>query len=383
MISRIALVVGLGFAAFLGGIVAELATGTHSSVVAQTGSGLPALPRAVPADLPPLGGAGLGLPESFPQVVDRVMPSVVSVDAVKVPAPGAIGKARQPSEESGSGVLVRFDTVRGTYVVTNDHVVTGAKANTITVTLNDGRILQPDRVWSDPESDLAVLRVEGENLPTAELGDSDRVKPGQWVLAFGSPFGFNQTVTHGIISARDRGQVFLPNQIRIKEFLQTDAAINPGNSGGPLVDTSGVVVGINTANASTNGTNSGVAFSIPINLVKRVGKQLIETGKVSRGYLGMQLAPVLDPQTAIKLGLARLRGAVVESIHPGGPASAAGLKPNDVIVKLDGIEIRDENHLINIVSVLPANQKIKLTIWRNKQFGTTDVQVGEWPGMRK
>jgi S1-C subfamily serine protease len=172
----------------------------------------------------------------------------------------------------------------------------------------------------------------------------------------------------------------LPNQIRIKEFLQTDAAINPGNSGGPLVDTAGKVIGINTANASSNGTNSGVAFSIPINLVKRVGRQLIETGKVSRGYLGMQLAPVLDPQTAIKLGLTKLRGAVVESLHPNGPAAQAGLRPSDVILKLDDVEIRDENHLINIVSVLPANQKVRLMLWRNKQYAVTTVTVGEWPG---
>jgi S1-C subfamily serine protease len=374
-LARVASVLGLAGCALFGGTAAEFLFLTRQPIAAQTP--LPPPPATIPDDLPRPAGAST-LPENFAQIVDQVMPSVVSVDAVKVVLPA--GKAKQPAEESGSGVVVRLEPLRGLYVVTNDHVVAGAKANTISVTLNDGRIFQPDRVWSDPESDLAFLRIDGANIPTAELGDSDKARPGQWVLAFGSPFGFNQTVTHGIISARDRGQVFLPNQIRIKEFLQTDAAINPGNSGGPLVDTAGKVIGINTANASSNGTNSGVAFSIPINLVKRVGRQLIETGKVSRGYLGMQLAPVLDPQTAIKLGLTKLRGAVVESLHPNGPAAQAGLRPSDVILKLDDVEIRDENHLINIVSVLPANQKVRLMLWRNKQYAVTTVTVGEWPG---
>jgi len=367
-------------AAFLGGFAADLTIGARTGLVAQPPSPLPAPPTVV-MDLPaPAGGP---IADNFPTIVSKVMPSVVSVDAVKVPVAGSGTGKKPPAEESGSGVLIKLDDIRGTFVVTNDHVVTGAKANTITVTLNDGRILQPDRVWTDPESDLAFLRVEGENLRTADLGDSDKSKPGQWVLAFGSPFGFNQTVTHGIISARDRGQVFLPNQIRIKEFLQTDAAINPGNSGGPLVDATGLIIGINTANASSNGTSSGVAFSIPINLVKRVGRQLVENGKVSRGYLGMQLAPILDPQTALKLGLTRLRGAVVESVHPGGPAATGGLRASDVILKLDEVDVRDENHLINIVSVLPSNQKVKLTLWRNRQYSTVELTVGEWPGLRR
>src|SRR5205823_11828749 len=159
----------------------------------------------------------------------------------------------------------------------------------ITLLLADGRVFKAARVWTDPESDVAILGLDALGpLPTATLGDSDRIKVGQWVLAIGSPFGLNQTVTHGIISARERGQVTLGNSIRIKDFLQTDAAINPGSSGGPLVNLKGEVIGINTAIASLSGSNSGVGFSIPINQVKKVTKYLLERGSVPRGYLGMQ-----------------------------------------------------------------------------------------------
>jgi serine protease Do len=340
----------------------------------------PTLAISAPSDLPPPTVEDKPTnpaPARFEALVGRIMPAVVSVDAVKPAVPGAA--KNKPTEESGSGVLVQLPGYRGTFVITNNHVVAGAKAAEITVTLNDGRIIQPDLVRTDPESDIALLRVVADNLPTAELGDSDTAKSGQWVLAFGSPFGFSQTVTHGIISARDRGQISLGNTIRIKEFLQTDAAINPGNSGGPLVDTSGHVIGINTANASTNGYSSGVAFSIPINLVKRIGKQLLDQGTVSRGYVGMQMSSALDPHTALKLGLTRLRGALVESVHSTGPATRAGLQSGDVILKLDGLEIRDENHLINLVGMLPPHQKVKLTVWRNKQASTVELTVGEWP----
>jgi S1-C subfamily serine protease len=223
-----------------------------------------------------------------------------------------------------------------------------------------------------------LLKLDRDGLATADLGDSDKCRPGQVVLAFGSPFGFNQTVTMGILSARDRGQISLGNTIRIKEFLQTDAAINPGSSGGPLVDVHGRVVGINTAIASNNGAYSGVAFSIPINLVKRIGKQLLEKGYVTRGYLGMQLAPGLEPMQALKLGLDRARGALVESVHPASPAAAGGVRPGDVVLTLESIDVRDENHMINMVSSLTPNQKVKLTVWRDRKTYVTEVTVGEW-----
>jgi S1-C subfamily serine protease len=226
---------------------------------------------------------------------------------------------------------------------------------------------------------VAVLRLDGvENLPTATLGDSDTARVGQWVLAVGSPFGLNQTVTHGIISARERGQVSLGSTIRIKDFLQTDAAINPGSSGGPLVNLDGEVIGLNTAIASSNGSNSGVAFSIPINLVKRVQRQLLEKGSVARGYLGMQLAQAFEPADALKLGLDRVQGALVETVYPDTPAAAAGLRANDVVLQVDNAAIRNENHFINLISALAAGQRIRLQVWRDRKVIALDAVVGDW-----
>ena len=371
MTRRILWALALTGAAFAGGFTASALFDQRATAVAQTGTPLP--PPPVQTDRPPAPGQ-----DRFEQVIRRVGPSVVSVDAVKPSAvPAATGKAK-PTEESGSGVIVKFEWARGYYAVSNNHVVGGAPAQAITVTLADGRILRPERVWTDPESDVAVLKLPGDDLPAAELADSDRVKVGQWVLAFGSPFGLNQTVTHGIISARDRGQISLGATIRIKEFLQTDAAINPGSSGGPLADMTGAVVGINTAIASNNGNNSGVSFSIPSNLVRRVARELLEKGTVTRGYLGLQLAPTLEPAVALRLGLTRIWGALVETVHPGGPAAQAGLHAGDVILKLDAVDIRDENHLINLISALPVNQRVRVTVWRDRQAKAADVLVGDW-----
>jgi S1-C subfamily serine protease len=277
-------------------------------------------------------------------------------------------------------VLVKLPGQSGTFAITNNHVVSGARAGEITVTMHDGLILRPSRLWTDPESDVAILQIDRTDLPVAELGDSDRARPGQWVLAFGSPYGFNQTVTHGIISARDRGQVSLGSTIRIKEFLQTDAAINPGSSGGPLVDLAGNVVGINTAIVSNNGSNSGVSFSIPANLVKRIARQLLDVGVVTRGYLGVQMASTIEPFDALRMGLDRVRGAKVEVVHPGSPAAQAGLQVGDVILKVGSVDIRDENHMINLISALPANRSVRLEVWRNRQAKAVNAVVGEWKG---
>jgi len=258
----------------------------------------------------------LKIADRFETVARLVSPSVVYVEATKPGGVAAPGKSRSV-EESGSGVVIRVPGQRGPLVLTNNHVISQASPDQIAVNLADGRLLRPGRIWTDPESDVAILRLDGvDNLPSAVLGDSDKARVGQWVLAIGSPFGLNQTVTHGIVSARERGQISLGNTIRIKDFLQTDAAINPGSSGGPLVNLDGEVIGINTAIASHNGSNSGVAFSIPINLVKRVMTQLLEKGSVSRGYLGMQLADSFEPTTALKLGLDRVQGALVETVYP-------------------------------------------------------------------
>jgi S1-C subfamily serine protease len=277
---------------------------------------------------------------------------------------------------------VKFPGITGTVVVTNNHVVGGASPDKVFVTLSDGRILRPVRVLADPESDISLLQIETDDLPTVPFADSEKVRRGQWVLAFGSPFGLNQTVTHGIVSATDRGQISLGSTIRIKEFLQTDAAINPGSSGGPLVDLDGRVVGINTAIASKSGSSSGVSFSIPANLVKRVALQLFERGTVTRGYLGVQLASTLEPAEALRLGLNKVSGALVEIVHPGTPAATAGLRQGDVLLRLEDVELRDENHLINLVSALPPNQKVRLTLWRNRRSEVVEVLIGDWTASR-
>jgi len=359
-----------GACAFAGAFAATAFLQQTGTVSAEPGNPAP----------PPTATSGViqQLSARFETVIRLTAPTVVAIEAVKPPKPDSTGKTAKPTEEAGSGVLVQWEWVRGTLVITNNHVVGGARTENITVHLADNRLFHPVQVWTDPESDVAVLRLDVDNLPTAVLADSDRARVGQWVLAFGSPFGLNQTVTHGIISARERGQVSLGSTIRIKDFLQTDAAINPGSSGGPLVNLDGEVVGINTAIASQTGNNSGVAFSIPANMVKRVARQLIEKGAVSRGYLGVQLAGQLDPVDALKLGLEKAQGALVESIYPDTPAAAAGLKPSDVILQVDDVAIRNENHFINLISSLPAGQKVQLRVWRNRKAQQVDAVVGDW-----
>jgi S1-C subfamily serine protease len=360
----------VGFCSFLGGVAAVTVVARSTPSVLAQGTG--ASPTPAVNDL-------VRLSERFEQVARRVCPAVVAIEAIKDQAkPG--GKSR-PVEESGSGVLVRVAGQNGLIVITNNHVVQEAKPNKITLSLADNRILKPTQVWADPESDVALLRIEPDNqkdIPVASLGDSDTSRVGQWVLAVGSPFGLNQTVTHGIISARERGQVSLGSTIRIKDFLQTDAAINPGSSGGPLANLDGDVIGINTAIASNSGNSSGVGFSIPINLVKRVMKQLLDKGSVTRGYLGLQVATSFEATDAAKLGLSRAQGAWIENIYPDTPAAVAGIKANDVILQVDSVEIRNENHFINLISSLTPGQRVRIQLWRGRETMTVEAVIGDW-----
>jgi S1-C subfamily serine protease len=359
----------LGSCSFLGGLVAVALVGRNQAT-AQAEPGKPAQGSSGSNEISRLG-------DRFELVASKVSPAVVAIEAIKPPAKGST--KTNPVDESGSGVLFRIASQRGVFVLTNNHVIQRSAPNQITINLADNRIVKPAQVWTDPESDVALLRLDNlDNVPTAILGDSDNVRVGQWVLAIGSPFGLNQTVTHGIISARERGQVSLGNTIRIKDFLQTDAAINPGSSGGPLVNLDGEVIGINTAIASPSGSNSGVAFSIPINMVKRIVRQLLEKGSVTRGYLGVQVASAFEPADAEKLGLGRAQGAWVEKVYTNTPAAAAGLKPNDVVLEVDQVVIRNENHFINLISSLPIGQRIRLNVWRDKQRTTIEAQVGDW-----
>jgi S1-C subfamily serine protease len=371
---RVFPVLFLGCCGFVGGAAAVGLGPRLSALIGRLEAAGPTgqLPTSV-GDLSALG-------DRFEAVARRLSPAVVSVEAVKTQtSPNGNGKTRTV-EDSGSGVLIPTENGRGVVVVTNNHVISNAGAAQISVNLPDGRLLKPTQVLADPETDVALLVVEGApgSLPTAVLGDSERVRVGQWVLAIGSPFGLSQSVTHGIISARERGQVSLGGTIRIKDFLQTDAAINPGSSGGPLVNLDGEVVGINTAIASQSGSNSGVAFSIPINLVKRVARQLQERGSVSRGYLGLQLAPAFEPADAVKLGLERARGAKIDSVVADSPAARAGLRQNDVVLQVDSVAIRNDNHLINLISMLPAGQRVRLQVWRERQTFAVDAEVGDW-----
>ena len=357
----------------LAGAFVLFGTGAFLDIPLQIGGPLAAQQRG-----PVIGNTDvlLQLSDRFEAIAGKVVPAVVSVEAVKPAKNNSKGK---PVEESGSGVIVKSDVKAGYFVITNNHVVGQSKNEQITIQLPDGRLFRPTAVYADPESDLAFMAIDSPQvLPTATLGNSDTAKVGRWVLAVGSPFGLNQSVTHGIISARDRGQVTLGNTIRIKEFLQTDAAINPGSSGGPLVDLTGEVIGINTAIASHNGSNSGVSFAIPSNLVKRVMNQLLQGGTVQRGYLGMQLAQTFEANDAIKLGMDRVRGALVEKVYPSTPAATAGLQPNDVILQVENVAIRNENHLINLISNLNAGQRVRLQVWRDRSTTALDATVGDW-----
>jgi serine protease Do len=364
MLKRIGLLAFVGICAFSGGAFAlAVLPRLTPQLTAQPSSSSPAQESAL-----------LRLSDRFESVAATSSPSVVSVEAVKPPQPG---KTKQV-EESGSGVLIHGEPKKNVYVITNNHVVAGAKADQITITLSDGRVFKAAQSWADPESDVAVLRIDKGDLPTAKLGDSDKVKVGQWVLAIGSPFGLNQSLTHGIISARERGQISLGGTIRIKDFIQTDTPINPGSSGGPLLNLDGEVIGINTAIASHNNSNSGVAFSIPINLVRKVARQLLEKGSVSRGFLGLHLASTFEPNQALKLGLDNSNGALVETVYPETPASAAGIKAGDVILQLDNTPIRNENQLINLISSLPNGQKVRLQVWRDRLVHTATAVIGDW-----
>ncbi len=365
ILRRVALMLFFGSCAFGGG-TAAVVLGPRLTGTATAQAGQP--PAAGTVDV-------LRTSERFEAVARKCMPCVVAVEAKKP----AGGKRTKAEEESGSGVLIRVDGQRGVLVLTNNHVIADAPAKGITISLADDRIVKPSQVLADPESDVALLRLDGlDSLPTAVLGDSDGMRVGQWVLALGSPFGLNQTMTHGIISARERGQVGLGSTIRIKDFLQTDAAINPGSSGGPLLNLDGEVIGVNTAIASHSNSSSGVAFSIPINLVKRVMKQLLEKGSVSRGYLGMQLAETFEAADALRLGLDRAQGALVETVYPETPAAAAGLKRSDVVLQVDNTMIRNENQLINLITATPAGQKIRLQVWRDRRTVSLDAVIGDW-----
>ncbi len=331
---------------------------------------------------------------AFVNVAGKLEPSVVNITSEKTvqvssnmpdfgdffnfgPFGGPRGKQAPETEKrtekaGGSGVIVRSDG----YILTNNHVVNGA--DRVTVKLTDGRTFT-GKVIADPTSDLALVKIDAKDLPAAQFADSDKVKVGQWVVAIGNPFGFTNTVTAGVVSGLTRqlgvpdpedpnGGTFYP------DVIQTDASINPGNSGGPLVDLEGRVIGINCAILSRSGGNMGIGFAIPSSTVKFVMDQLIEKGKVVRGYLGIDLKD-LDPVLADKLGTKE--GALVGSVSKDSPAEKGGVEVKDVIVKINGKDIKNAIDLRRTVSALTPGTQVTLNVFRDKKEKTLTVKLGE------
>lgn len=252
--------------------------------------------------------------------------------------PGPLPRSRPRNVGMGSGVIIDAAGI----ILTNNHVVAGD--GEVTVRLHDGREFKATNVWTDPQSDIAVVKIDAADLVAAKLGDSDTVSIGDWVLALGQPFGLESTVTAGIISAKHRGIGITARE----NFLQTDAAINPGNSGGPLVNLDGQLIGINTAISSRGGGNDGIGFAVPINLAKWVGNQLAHGGKVQRAYLGVGIQPI-DARLADQLKVKPRQGVAVTEVYPDTPAAQAGLKAGDVIVEYAGIVVTSPQELQLVV----------------------------------
>ncbi len=304
-------------------------------------------------------------------------PSVVHIEAdvTRRNSLNITGKTRRV-EENGSGVIVQLGDKF--YVLTNRHVISGARPNEIKVNLCDGRLLYPSKVLDDPDTDVAVLAIAAKDLSAAPLGDSDAMEIGDFVLAMGCPFGLAHSVTFGVISGKGRRNLDLGDAgIRLQDFLQTDAAINPGNSGGPLVNLHGEVIGLNTCIASNSGGNEGVAFSIPSNMALGVARQLVETGHVHRSYIGVTLDDHYGPSMAAELGLPRAVGALVSQITEKSPAAAAQLRERDVILTYNDVAIEDDGHLMNLVSITPAGKAVPMVVFREGQTLTVKVTVAE------
>jgi serine protease Do len=269
----------------------------------------------------------------------------------------------------GSGVIIDTDGI----VLTNNHVVEGA--DVVTVRTSDGREFTATDIKTDPESDVAVVRLkDAKNLTAAKLGNSDELEIGDWVIAIGNPFELEMTVSAGIISGKGREL----GAIRRSKFLQTDAAINPGNSGGPLVNLDGEVIGINTAIASSSGGYQGIGFAIPSNHVRWIMDQLIKTGSVKRGYLGVKIEP-LNKDLAENFGLATKDGVLINEVFPDSPAASAGMQDGDVVLKLNGAKVANPRDLQEGVERAPIDSSLPLVILRDGKQMTLNVKVKALP----
>ena len=267
----------------------------------------------------------------------------------------------------GSGFIISEDG----YILTNNHVV--GEADKIVVTLRDGKEHQAKLVGTDPGSDVALIKIDAEKLPTIELGDSDALEIGEWVIAVGSPFGLQATVTVGVVSAKSRGVGIT----QYEDFIQTDAAINPGNSGGPLLNVDGKAVGINTAIFSQSGGYMGIGFAIPVNMAKSILNQLKETGKVTRGYLGIIMHPEkISSDLAEAFGLKSTNGVLITEVVPDSPAEKAGLERRDVIIKMNDQNVEDWQSFRNAIAMLKPGTRIDLTVVRDGKQKKATVEIG-------
>ena len=278
---------------------------------------------------------------------------------------GAPGESR-PRQGMGSGFIVESDGV----VLTNAHVVEGA--DEVRVRLTDRREFKGKVLGADKASDVAVVKIDARNLPVVKLGDPSKIRVGEWVVAIGSPFGFENTVTAGIVSATSRS---LPDGTYVP-FIQTDAAVNPGNSGGPLFNVKGEVIGINSQIYSQSGGYMGLAFAIPIDVAANVKTQLVKTGKVERGRIGVAIQEV-SQSLAQSFGLDRPRGALVSSVEKGGPADKGGLKPGDVLLSVNGKTVERSAEVPPLVAAVKPGQKATFEVWRDGKKRNVDVTVGE------
>lgn len=368
-------------------ITVVLITSTACRRAAEQLQPTPPAPASTSTPAPITGPVGPST-NSFADVVDRVAPAVVTIhSARRVRAPRQhpffddprfrefFGLPRTPETQQravrglGSGVIVSPDG----YILTNHHVIDGAEE--ITVEMTDERTFSARLVGSDPPSDLAVLKIDQNNLPVLTMGDSDRARVGDMVLAIGNPLGLEQTVTAGIVSAKGRSTGLSDGSF--EDFIQTDAPINQGNSGGALISAAtGELIGINSQILSPTGGNIGIGFAIPVNMAKGVMDQLIRSGTVKRGSLGVTIQP-LTPEAISRLGLQNARGALVNSVVPGGPAERAGVRAGDVITAVNGTAIQDPNALRNTIARTAPGTEVTLTIWRDRREGQLRVRLGE------
>lgn len=386
--------------------IALIGVGIVFGVVLMSTLGQNAIERAFAAE-PTLGAqqAPVSIPptvkamnDQFVAVSEAVTKSVVYIDVkTKSKAPsmnipqeffrffgpnGEEDMGQQEGEAAGSGVIISSDG----YIVTNNHVVESATDGGITVTTTDQKEYKAKLIGRDPLTDLAVIKIEGSFTP-AHFAQRSQVRVGEWVIAVGSPLGLKSTVTSGIISAMGRGigivgtndRTFERNRYAVENFIQTDAAINPGNSGGGLFNLGGSLVGINTAIASRSGVNAGYGFAIPIDMVQSVAVDLIDDGKIERGYIGIEISTV-DETAAKAVGLEKVSGVQVNRVVKGGAASSAGVEVGDVVLEVDGQPVRTSNDLQNQIVLRRAGDKVALTIWRNGKTITKNVTLKSLDG---